>query len=424
MSNGSDEDGEDLVVGRTNRAQSGTELLFSQAESGDGNDFIFRVRNEVATARIGAIRAQSGRFGVIGDAAGGEGGGTGLMGRGLIGVEGQGDDAGVKGFGGQRGVLGQGPVGVKGQGLTFGILGDGIENDQGILVAPVAGVAGNGVTGVVGTGKNGVQGVSDASNELPPPTTEAFGNGVIGKGRTGVQGLGTFVGVKGIGNSIGVDGENVADFGIGVLGTGSGLQGIGVAGASNEGVGVLARGNLLTSIALFAHHGQGGLAGFFVGQMLVQGGLTVVGSKSAAVPHPDGSHRLLYCVESPESWFEDFGEEQLVDGKAEVRLDPDFVAVIKSNRYHVFVTPYGNSNGLYVTHRNSKGFRVREQNDGKGNVTFSYRVVAKRKGIKAERFAKVTLPEHPTLKVPKPPRKAVGKRRSTSDSSSYHKPSA
>jgi len=31
------------------------------------------------------------------------------------------------------------------------------------------------------------------------------------------------------------------------------------------------------------------------------------GPKSAAVPHPDGTLRRLYCVESPESWFEDFG---------------------------------------------------------------------------------------------------------------------
>ena len=56
----------------------------------------------------------------------------------------------------------------------------------------------------------------------------------------------------------------------------------------------------------------------------------------AAVSHPDGSHRLLYSLESPESWFEDFGEARLVDGKAEVRLDPDFAAdleeIIKSRK--------------------------------------------------------------------------------------------
>jgi len=54
-----------------------------------------------------------------------------------------------------------------------------------------------------------------------------------------------------------------------------------------------------------------------------------------------------------------------------------------------------------VTHRNSKGFRVQEQNGGKSNLSFSYRVTAKRKGVKAERLARLRLAEHPTLKVPR-----------------------
>ncbi len=40
-----------------------------------------------------------------------------------------------------------------------------------------------------------------------------------------------------------------------------------------------------------------------------------MGTKSAAVPHPDGSHRLLYCVEAPEAWFEDFGEGTIGRGQ-------------------------------------------------------------------------------------------------------------
>ena len=67
----------------------------------------------------------------------------------------------------------------------------------------------------------------------------------------------------------------------------------------------------------------------------LEGGLTIVGGiKSAAVPHPDGSHRQLYCMESPENWFEDFG-----------------------------------------------------------NVSFAYRVVAKRKDVIADRLATVALPK-------------------------------
>ena len=48
--------------------------------------------------------------------------------------------------------------------------------------------------------------------------------------------------------------------------------------------------------------------------MLIEGDLAVTGVKGAVVPHEDGSHRLLCAIESPESWFEDFGEAALKDG--------------------------------------------------------------------------------------------------------------
>jgi hypothetical protein len=40
----------------------------------------------------------------------------------------------------------------------------------------------------------------------------------------------------------------------------------------------------------------------------------VFGEYSEALPHPDGSHRLLYAPLSPESWYEDYGRAQLVEG--------------------------------------------------------------------------------------------------------------
>ena len=51
-------------------------------------------------------------------------------------------------------------------------------------------------------------------------------------------------------------------------------------------------------------------AGVFQGKVVVQGRLIVTDPsyKSGALAHPDGSHRLVYCVESPESWIEDVGK--------------------------------------------------------------------------------------------------------------------
>ena len=50
-------------------------------------------------------------------------------------------------------------------------------------------------------------------------------------------------------------------------------------------------------------------------------------AKSGLLKHPDGSHRLMYSMEAPESWAEDFGTGTLVNGTAEIKLDPDFAAV-------------------------------------------------------------------------------------------------
>jgi hypothetical protein len=143
-----------------------------------------------------------------------------------------------------------------------------------------------------------------------------------------------------------------------------------------------------------------GFAGFFQGAVLIFGGLNVTGTKSAVVPFTDGSHRRLYCVESPESWLEDFGVGQLVDGHARVQLDTEFAAVVNSDAYHVFITEYEDHNALYVFDRTSTGFGVRSKSSNTASGLFSYRIVAKRKDIEAPRLEKVTIPSG-KLDVPK-----------------------
>ena len=129
----------------------------------------------------------------------------------------------------------------------------------------------------------------------------------------------------------------------------------------------------------------------------------VTGSpKSAAVKLRDGSHRALYCVESPECWFEDFGRSRVVRGRARVRLDRTFAAVVRTGDYHIFLSPEGLSHGLYVSRRTRGGFEVREQHQGKSTVPFSYRIVARRKDVDAPRFKRVKLPILP--KFPRPPK--------------------
>jgi hypothetical protein len=159
----------------------------------------------------------------------------------------------------------------------------------------------------------------------------------------------------------------------------------------------------------YSETGYGGV--FITGQVgggaacAASGGLRVVGEIvktegefTEALPHPDGSQRLLYAPLSPESWYEDYGRARLVEGSAEVELDADFVAVlrIEDGEYHVFLTPEGDTHGLYVDSRSARSFIVREQQAGTSSTTFSYRVVAKNKHRRPERLARLEEPEELT----------------------------
>jgi hypothetical protein len=83
-------------------------------------------------------------------------------------------------------------------------------------------------------------------------------------------------------------------------------------------------------------------------------------------------------VERAGNWREDFGNGQLHSGVAEVALRPSFLdtADIQSG-YHVFLTPNGDSRGLFVARKTADGFEVREHGGGKSNVSFDYRLVAR-----------------------------------------------
>ena len=114
----------------------------------------------------------------------------------------------------------------------------------------------------------------------------------------------------------------------------------------------------------------------------------ISGTKSAVVDTPSYGQRLLYCMESPEVWFEDLGAGRLQDGTAVVQLDPLFletVTIDEANPMKVFVTPRGSSAGLWVEAR-TVDFVVHENAGGASNVAFDWRVLAKRKGLEARRL--------------------------------------
>jgi len=294
--------------------------------------------------------------------------------------------------------------GVHGSSFGTGVRGDSRSDGSGVFGYSLDG---NGIFGIsTNRSRAGVFGRSSRR-----PGAERAGVGVwgdspdnAGVAGTSLESVGVFgrsrngTGVRGEFSPEGLQQEPPS--GDGVVGTSS--SGRGVAGFSpTSGFGVFGRADAAESAGVvgFSNEGFGvggvsdtGFAGVFDGDVFVRKSLTVIAAKSAAVPHPDGSHRRLYALESPESWFEDFGRGELVRGRALVELDPDYAAVVRTEDYHVFLTPEGDSRGLYVTNKGSSGFEVREQQGGTGTLTFSYRVVARRADIEIERLEKIELP--------------------------------
>ena len=270
--------------------------------------------------------------------------------------------------------------------------------------------SGYGVYGI-STSSYGVYGYSSGDHAIYGylGTTTAGKAGVFGFGR----GTGTY-GVRGDGST----------GGIGVYGSAAG--GYGVVGRADVGDAAALYGSSSTpnvpafyAVNYAAPSPPNSNAGFFIGQVYINGPFIVAGGpKSAAVPHPDGTHRLLYCVESPEAWFEDFGTGTISGGKAEVKLDLDFAAVVDTRELHVFLTPHGDEHHLNLAGRSATGFTVgavpsttsavagKKASDLSG--TFTWRVVAKRKDVAAPRLAKFALP-----KAPPPPPTPVAEKKLT-----------
>jgi len=243
----------------------------------------------------------------------------------------------------------------------------------------------NSGTGVLGVSNTGI-GVSGAST---------ISAGVAGSspaaGNSGVYGLTTNTDLSNA--SYGVWGDDPTTNGFNA-GTNGGVYGFseagdGVIGVTNSGVALF---NFAGSF--YASNGATpllALSDLNSCQVNNRGDLICTGSKSAAVPLSDNRWVRLYAVESPENWFEDFGSGTLSNGSASVALEPTFRDTVTSSQdYHVFLTPRGECEGLYLTSTSASGFEVRELHHGTSNIAFDYRIVVRRKGYESIRMEDVT----------------------------------
>lgn len=237
---------------------------------------------------------------------------------------------------------------------------------------------------------------------LPTNTTTAAINAVNSNTNT----AGASIGILGQSNSTGqgssgVFGNSISATGgsaeIGVLGRytggtgGAGVFGLAWASAySDMGAthnGVFATVNFGTGKGVYGNNPDltiGSAYGIYS-----QGDFAVTGTKSASVPTTKGN-QLVYCKESPEIWFEDFGFGELVNGIAHIKLDDMFLETItvdENNKMHITLQEQAETQGLYyVVDKDNKGFTVKEKKNGRSNGTFSYSIMAKRRFYEDHRF--------------------------------------
>ncbi|MBN1426523.1 hypothetical protein JXA88_18390 [Candidatus Fermentibacteria bacterium] len=204
------------------------------------------------------------------------------------------------------------------------------------------------------------------------------------------------------GNTMGVYGVTDSPEGAGVFGLGAGTSSTGYGGRfvnwSPTGKGAQGWTTSTTGVTV----GVLGVAYSASGDAVyAQGNLACSGTKSCVVKTSEGP-RLLYCQESPENWFEDFGEGRLVEGRCHVDFDPLFLETVTidgANPMKVFIQLLDECAGTRVI-RGETGFDVVELAGGQSDAAFMYRVVAKRKGYEEKRLDRSATAERDSFLYP------------------------
>jgi hypothetical protein len=240
-------------------------------------------------------------------------------------------------------------------GKTLSTSGYGVQGEDTAGTANGAGDYNVGVAGssTVGTG---VLGTSHAS-----PVVSIFGEAPVG-----VYGVAATQSGTPNGNAFAFFGETNS-FGLDIHSTASN---------SNSVIYALSPGFLF-----FGQSGSGG-GQFWVdnsGNERLSGTLTTSkGGPYVETTGASGTAMTEYGERTTVPQVEDVGEGQLQNGRGYVNIDARLADTIDRRvAYHVFVTPEGDCNGLYVTQKGPAGFAVRELRGGHGSLAFEYRIVAK-----------------------------------------------
>jgi hypothetical protein len=273
----------------------------------------------------------------------------------------------------------------------------------GMSTAGVYGTASiaDGVHGVTsGAGSSGVSGISIGST--------GTAHGVYGRSSNG-QGV---YGTSSISN--GVEGHSAASNGTGVAGyaenagsgNGTGVYGNGYFGVWGEGsyAAVVAQINATYSYIFQGFDTANNAQCFMDWNADLSCTGTIQGGSEMSMRHKttDGRRVLAYAAQSASATIEDVGTARMSGGFVNVEIDSAFASVMDHKWYYVFLTPLGDTRGLYVSMKTASAFQVREAEHGRSSLEFDYRIVAHPFDAKNDRLPNA--PAMPRLRVSQPPR--------------------
>lgn len=264
--------------------------------------------------------------------------------------------------------------------------------------------------GVVGNGSTrGVYGTTAASSGIGVYGNSSTYIGVYGRGAFGLYGSGTSYGAY-ASTSSGYGGYFSSSSG--TAAQGSSATGTGVYASSSTGYGLQAHTGGSVGAYVTNSNGNGGdVTGTYIGLVAraPSGGFPLVATDSSGnnvfyvtgtgdvyyhggihtfAATSSGAQALAYSPQATRPSIQDTGTAQLINGRAVVMLDPTFARTIDTQRaYQVFLTPGGDTRGLYVAAKTPSQFVVREVQGGRGAFPFDYQITAIAAGKGAERMS-------------------------------------